>query len=168
MSIGESEGISIERGTLSRLEDWIALRQALWPEAAAEELRHGAEALMNGSRRAAFFLALTVRQGTVGFAEATLRTDYVNGCDTSPVGFLEGIYVQPNWRRRGVARRLSAAVEDWAAGMGCSELASDALLENTGSHRMHTALGFEETERVVYYRKQLSPRGGCVSTTGDG
>jgi aminoglycoside 6'-N-acetyltransferase I len=82
----------------------------------------------------------------------------VNGCDTSPVAFLEGIYVRPNWRRRGIARRLCEAVEDWAGAMGCLELASDALLENNASHQMHTELGFEETERVVFYRKPLFPQ----------
>jgi aminoglycoside 6'-N-acetyltransferase I len=158
MSMDEREAISIKRGTRSDLEDWIALRHALWPDAAEQEIRLDAEGLVNGSRRSAFFLALTVSQEAVGFAEVRLRTDYVNGCDTSPVAFLEGIYVRPNWRRRGIARRLSEAVEAWAGAIGCLELASDALLENNGSHQMHTALGFEETERVVFYRKLLLTR----------
>jgi aminoglycoside 6'-N-acetyltransferase I len=158
MSVNESEAISIKMGTRSELEDWVALRRALWPDAAEQELRLEAEALLDGSKRAAFFLAQTESREAAGFAEVTLRTDYVNGCETSPVAFLEGIYVRPDWRRRGIARRLSEAVENWAAAIGCSELASDALLENNGSHQMHTALGFEETERVVYYRKPLFAR----------
>jgi aminoglycoside 6'-N-acetyltransferase I len=158
MSMGESEAIRIKEGTRSDLEDWVALRRALWPDAVEQELRLEAEALVNGSKQSAFFLALTVSQEAAGFAEVRLRTDYVNGCDTSPVAFLEGIYVQPKWRRRGVARRLCEAVEYWAAAMRCLELASDALLENNGSHQMHAALGFEETERVVFYRKPLLTR----------
>jgi aminoglycoside 6'-N-acetyltransferase I len=156
--MAESEAISIKTGTQSDLEAWIALRHALWPDAEEQELRLDAEALANGSKPSAFFLALTARQEAIGFAEVRLRTDYVNGCDTSPVAFLEGIYVQPYWRGRGIARRLCDAVEDWAGAMRCLELASDALLENNGSQQMHTALGFEETERVVCYRKHILPR----------
>jgi GNAT superfamily N-acetyltransferase len=79
----------------------------------------------------------------------------VNGCTTYPVAFLEGIYVDPDWRKRGIARLLCRAVEYWATDLGCSELASDTDLKNTDSQRMHTALDFEETERIVFYRKQL-------------
>jgi aminoglycoside 6'-N-acetyltransferase I len=96
------------------------------------------------------------RDEVVGFIEAAIRRDCVNGCETSPVAFVEGLYVLPQWRHGGVARALVAAVESWARDRGLSELASDALLENEPSHAMHRALGFSETERVVYFRKQLS------------
>nr|WP_272886688.1 aminoglycoside 6'-N-acetyltransferase [Phenylobacterium aquaticum] len=101
------------------------------------------------------FLAVGA-SGPVGFAEVALRTDYVNGCDTSPVAFLEAVYVAPDQRRGGCARALITAVEDWGRARGCTELASDADLANIDSHRMHAAVGFEETERVVYFRKGLA------------
>lgn len=94
-------------------------------------------------------------QTVTGFAEASLRHDYVNGCETSPVAFLEGIYVAPEYRRRGIARALCDAVEEWALGHGCTEFASDAPIDNEESHQMHAALGFEEMERVVCFRKTL-------------
>jgi aminoglycoside 6'-N-acetyltransferase I len=72
-----------------------------------------------------------------------------------PVAFLEGIYVVPEFRLRGVARTLVDAVMIWAKAAGCHELASDSLLPNTDAHAAHRALGFEETERVVYFRKAL-------------
>ena len=90
-----------------------------------------------------------------GFAEVTLRRDHVNGCETSPVAFLEGIYVRPRCRRRRLGRGLLAAVEQWGREQGCSEVGSDALLANEVSHRFHGGAGFEETERVVYFRKPL-------------
>ena len=74
---------------------------------------------------------------------------------TSPVAFLEGIYVEPDHRGTGVARRLVAAIETWARQSGCSELASDAAISNVASQQMHEALGFTETQRVVYFRKVL-------------
>lgn len=84
-----------------------------------------------------------------------MRVDYVNGCSTSPVGFLEGIYVWPEYRRRGAARLLCREVEAWAREHGCRELASDTQTDNFPSRQMHEALGFAESERVVCYHKRL-------------
>lgn len=144
----------IEACTADMLDDWVALRLALWPEGGAQDHRDEATGMLE-SRNGTAFIARDDEGRAIGLAEAALRHDYVNGCDSSPVGFLEGIYVAPDRRSRGVARALCAAVEAWAAGHGCVEFASDADLLNTGSQQMHEALGFEETERVVYYRKQL-------------
>jgi aminoglycoside 6'-N-acetyltransferase I len=80
----------------------------------------------------------------------------LNGTDSSPVAFVEGIYVVPEARRMGTARALVAAAERWAANKGCRKIASDAGLENETSHAMHRALGFQETERVVFFRKLLA------------
>jgi aminoglycoside 6'-N-acetyltransferase I len=154
--VADRLGPLVEPCSLQALEAWVALRHALWPEEPEQELRSEAQALLWDQRD---FIALLVRlpDGTAaGFAEAALRHDHVNGCATSPVAFLEGIYVQPKHRRKGLARLLCRAVEDWAKRIGCREFASDALIDNTSSHSMHRALGFEETERVVYYRKTLS------------
>jgi aminoglycoside 6'-N-acetyltransferase I len=101
------------------------------------------------------FIAISADNEPMGFAEAYLRQDYVNGCDTSPVAFLEGIFVRPAFRRQGVARCLCEIVEAWARSKGCTEFASDALIDNLISQHMHVSLGFEETERVVYFKKTL-------------
>ena len=135
------------------LPDWLRLRQALWPWAEDEHRVETQAALANPD--AITFMARDDQGNAIGFAEATLRHDYVNGCATSPVGFLEGIYVREASRKQGVARALVQAVEDWARERGCSELASDAWIDDGNSHRMHRALGFSETERVVYFRKAL-------------
>jgi aminoglycoside 6'-N-acetyltransferase I len=135
---------------------WAELRAALWPgdDAAthAAEIRHA----LTQSQDAVAFLAIDADGHARGFAEATLRRDYVNGTESSPVGFLEGWYVVPEARGSGAGRALVATVEEWTREQGCSELASDALLDNEPSHRAHAACGFEETERVVYFRKRLS------------
>ncbi|WP_141740317.1 aminoglycoside 6'-N-acetyltransferase [Bosea sp. BIWAKO-01] len=144
----------IEACTHEMLDDWIRLRLALWPDSTAQEHRDEALSILVSPSDTAFF----ARDGSgaaIGLAEAALRHDYVNGCETSPVGFLEGIYVAPEWRLHGVARALCAAVETWAKRHGCLELASDTDLSNAVSQQAHEALGFEETERVVFYRKPL-------------
>src|SRR5262245_36144489 len=99
--------LSIERCTPPDLQTWVALRHALWPDAPEQELRRGAEALLKRPASQAIALLAWIRPHfAVGFAEATLRTDYVNGCETSPVAFFEGIFVQEDWRKRGIARLL--------------------------------------------------------------
>ncbi|HEX4582081.1 MAG TPA: aminoglycoside 6'-N-acetyltransferase [Acidobacteriaceae bacterium] len=152
-----SGGFRIEAPTASTLPAWRQMRQALWPEMTEEENARETEAMTMASSRFLVRVALNQQGEPAGFVEATLRNDYVNGCTTSPVVFLEGIYVEPRARRQGIARSLVDAVEGWGRQMGCSELASDALLENSDSHAMHRGLGFEETERVVYFRRDLGP-----------
>ena len=147
----------VERCTLETLTEWAALRCALWPEASQEDHLAETQAAIWEQKKAVAFLVRLQDHTAAGFAEAALRYDYVNGCSTSPVAFLEGIYVQPEHRERGLARLLCRAVEDWAKSLGCRELASDTELHNTGSQCMHRSLGFAETERVVYFRKPLSP-----------
>lgn len=134
---------------------WFDLRLALWPH--HDERVHLEEMteFCATPERYGQFIAYTTSDNPQGFIEVALRNDYVNGTRSSPVAFLEGIYVIPEERRRGIARSLIAEAEAWARAHGCIEFASDASLVNQSSHAMHRALGFEETERVVYFRKAL-------------
>jgi len=138
------------------IAQWALLRAALWPDYSTEY--HATEvrrALHRTRRQVVAFMCRSETSEVIGFAEASLREDGVNGCETSPVLFLEGIYVRPDQRRRGAARLLCKSVAEWGRFMGYSEFASDALLDNNDSHRFLAALGFKETERVVYFRKQI-------------
>lgn len=137
-------------------QDWIAMRTALWP-GGGDDGTHADDInrLLADAGETVNLIARDQTKHAVGFAEASLRRDYVNGCQTTPVAFLEGIYVVPEARGHGVAKALVAAVEDWARASGVSELGSDAAPENMASLKMHAALGFEETERVVFFRKLL-------------
>ena len=91
----------------------------------------------------------------VGFMELGTRP-YAEGCLTSPVAYVEGLFVMPERRLQGVARLLIAEAETWARAQGLTELASDALIDNEGSIAMHKALGFAEVERIVCLRKSLA------------
>ncbi|HEX4636620.1 MAG TPA: aminoglycoside 6'-N-acetyltransferase [Rhizomicrobium sp.] len=145
--------MNIETCGAETLGQWIALRFALWPDEDREIMAREAPVLL--ARPGMLVLVARETTDVIGFAEASVRRDFVNGCETSPVAFVEGIYVVPDYRHKGVARALMAAIEQWAQDQGLRELASDALLQNAESHAMHKALGFSETERVVYFRKQL-------------
>lgn len=140
------------------LPELIRLVLLLWEEHTAEELKK-----IMASEEAAFFLAYekepqdVSQQGkeAVGFAQCQLRHDYVEGTEESPVGYLEGIFVAEGYRRRGYAKRLLAACEEWAKGRGCVEFASDCELENTESLKFHLALGFQEANRIICFAKKL-------------
>jgi aminoglycoside 6'-N-acetyltransferase I len=142
---------------------WIARRAALWPDEdrtalAAEVARFFAEpGAMRGTTLEAVLVATDTRRPSdlLGFAEVS-RRPYAEGCETSPVGFLEGWYVVPERRRQGLGRALVAVAEAWARAQGCREFASDALVENTESMLAHRALGFEEVVVIRCFRKDLT------------
>jgi aminoglycoside 6'-N-acetyltransferase I len=134
--------------------DWLNLRTALWPDCpAAEHQQEIAEQTANP----ACFAAFVARDdnAAIGLLEVAIRNDYVNGTSRSPVAFVEGIYVAPSRRRAGVAALLLGAAREWARARDCAELASDTALDNLTAQAAHLALGFEETERVVFYRMAL-------------
>ena len=148
--------IRIERASSDDIDAWAKLRAALWSDQSMQEHSRDLRRLLDDDA-ADFrgFLAFRPDGEAVGFAEACLRRDYVNGCRSSPVLFLEGIHVEPAFRRGGIGRALLEAVRAFGKASGCTEFASDALLDNVDSHRFHAALGFEETQRVVYFRQPL-------------
>ena len=131
----------------------VRLAEALWPGHAPGELAEELEALLERPD-AAFFLAWE-EDRAVGFAQCQLRRDYVEGTEHSPVGYLEGIFVEEPFRRRGLAGKLLAACEGWALDRGCKEFASDCELENTQSQFFHEALGFREANRIVCFVKEM-------------
>ena len=135
------------------LQHIARLAEILWPGHAPGELAEELAELLERPD-AAFFLAWEEDQA-VGFAQCQLRRDYVEGTEHSPVGYLEGIFVEESFRRRGIAGKLLAACEDWAGEQGCREFASDCELDNAQSQFFHEALGFREANRIVCFVKAL-------------
>lgn len=91
----------------------------------------------------------------VGFAQCQLRSDYVEGTETSPVGYLEGIFIVEGCRHRGYAKELLKECEKWAKDKGCKEFASDCEIENIDSFRFHMAMNFTEANRIICFTKKL-------------
>lgn len=123
----------------------------LWPAHTAAELTKELSPLLE-SEEAAFSIAAN-GSGPVGFAQCQLRRDYVEGAQSSPVGYLEGIYIRPPYRGQGWARSLLRECEGWAASKGCREFASDCELDNLASQAFHLHAGFAEAGRVVCFIK---------------
>lgn len=125
----------------------------MWEDNVLEELAAELAELMKSPEAVVFLGAVDGK--AIGFAQCQLRHDYVEGTETSPVGYLEGIFVETEYRKRGFAKQLLTACENWAKEQGCTEFASDCELDNTGSLKFHMSLGFEEVNRVICFKKKL-------------
>ena len=138
-------------------DEWVRMRAKLYPDCHPEEIDEWFEfAEAGGTHRVGVAVLVAVRgDGTLaGFVELGSR-NYAEGCESSPVAFLEGWYVDLDVRRAGLGRRLVEAAENWAVTQGFTEMASDTELENEISLRAHLALGYEEVERQICFRKRL-------------
>jgi aminoglycoside 6'-N-acetyltransferase I len=140
------------------VEEWARLRQLLWPSPAGEHAREAA-AFFRGPRSnpAEVLLAVDPAGHINGFAEVSIRRE-ASGCQSGRVGFLEGWFVEEPFRLSGIGAALVAAAEEWSRAHGCSEFASDTEIHNELSIAAHHALGFEEVERLVCFRKALTKR----------
>jgi aminoglycoside 6'-N-acetyltransferase I len=133
------------------LPAYFHLRTAFWPDSGGRFELEVFE-IMGAADQASF--VAEHEQALVGFVEVSLRP-YAEGCNSSPVGYLEGWYVAPKFRRTGVGRRLVETAEDWARAKGCIEMASDTELHNAQSQLAHARLGYQEVVRMVCFRKSL-------------
>ena len=149
----QEAGDDPERAAVTDADTVAELACELWPEHTAEEMTAVFQTLL-AEKEAAVFLLRTEGKAA-GFAQCQLRHDYVEGTETSPVGYLEGIYVREPERGKGIARRLLGACENWAREQGCTEFASDCELKNVESQGFHRALGFEEANRIVAYVRKI-------------
>lgn len=144
-----------DRGT------WARMRAALWPDDTARDHAQAIDEMLattpTGSCQTWGFVAETSAGIAAGFAEVAIRP-YANGCDSRPVPFLEGIWIDAPFRRCRLGAQLMAHIEAFVVQRGFREIGSDALVDNHVSHAAHQAWGFSETERVVYFRKELAGR----------
>jgi aminoglycoside 6'-N-acetyltransferase I len=147
--------VRVRRLLRTDTNEHLRMRIGLWPDEDPDDLRHSIEPLLTDPNQVAFVAERPDGSGGLcGMVEASVRP-FANGVDEQPCAFVEGWWVDPDVRRTGVGRALIAAVEDWARQRGFHELGSDALLDNLLSHAAHRALGFEERERTVNFRKFL-------------
>ena len=143
----------IRRATHADKAEWLRLRQKLWPEAPADYLQFDLDSRL-ANPDYAVFVASNADGQLVAFIEAGLR-DYGEGCETSPVGYIEAWYVDEHNRGQRYGRDLMSAAEGWARERGCREMASDTWLDNETGIRAHLRLGYEEADRLVHFVKRL-------------
>lgn len=136
------------------LQEWYRLRQMLWDELSDEEHQDEMLDIYEHTDSQLVLVAETGNGKLIGFLEASIRP-FVEDCNTENVGYLEGWFVEPDFRRYGIGRDLVRAAERWARKKGCTEMASDAEIGNDLSLEAHLKLGYEETSRLVHLRKDL-------------
>ena len=146
--------MNIRTITEADYDNWLMLRCALWPDDDIDNHRVELELVLGDKHRRTALLCVDEQDAAIGFAEVSLRPR-VDGCATSPVGFLDALFVKPDARRTGVARALVEAAQAWASSRGCGEFASEVSFGNDDGQAAHTAFGFLELERVVRYRMAL-------------
>lgn len=144
---------TIRRATYEDKWGWLQLRQRLWPEAPLEYLSFDLDDRL-ADPDYVIFVASRAEEGLSAFIEAGLR-DKAEGCESSPVGYIEAWYVDEHLRGQKLGRDLILAAEHWAREKGCTEMASDTWLENEASITAHLKLGYTEVERLVHFAKQL-------------
>ncbi|MGQ9521157.1 MAG: holo-ACP synthase [Anaerolineae bacterium] len=136
-------------------EQWLRLRQKLWPDVPIPAHLAEMEAMLADSEQYAIFVSADDEGHLSGFVEISLRS-HTEGCTSRPVGYIEGWFVDESARGRGIGRALIEAAEEWSRARGCRELASDVDIRNEAGQQAHRALGFEEVGRNVHYRRAIS------------
>ena len=144
---------TIRRATPGDKHEWLRMRHGLWPEAPIEYLALDLDDLLE-DEDTAIFMAFNENGQPVGFIEVSLRS-FAEGCETSPVGYIEAWFVGELVRGQKLGGDLVHTAEHWAHEKGCSEMASDTWLENEGSIAAHLQLGYHEADRLVHFVKRL-------------
>jgi aminoglycoside 6'-N-acetyltransferase I len=144
--------IEVRRVVDADKEIWFSMRKGIWPEAPDDYLGYDLDEILDSENDAVFIAFVDAEPA--GMIEARLR-EYGEGCETSPVGYIEGWFVYEKFRGSGIAGVLTNAAENWAHEKGCTEMGSDTWLDNETSIRAHVKLGYIEVERLVHFVKQL-------------
>lgn len=143
----------IRKAEKSDLGTLANLAVLLWNHSTIDTLLHEFSEMMT-KKNMQFFLKFADNV-VVGFAQCSLRYDYVEGTETTPVGYLEGIFIKEGFRNKGYAKELLAACEAWAKDKGCKEFASDCEIDNIDSFFFHKAMNFIEANRIICFTKAL-------------
>lgn len=147
------ENIRIWKAEKKHIKDVIKLAELLWPGHAGDDLEKEFSLLVDAENAAIFLLS--ENDQAAGFAQCQLRHDYVEGTNSSPVGYLEGIFVKEEYRGRGFGGLLLKEGEKWARLSGCSEFASDCDIYNKKSLEFHLSKGFKEANRIICFTKKF-------------
>ncbi|MFA5523398.1 MAG: aminoglycoside 6'-N-acetyltransferase [Tissierellales bacterium] len=136
------------------LNDWVRMGLQLWPDNTEDELEKSFLDTLKSDNEEGLLYCLD--NDYVGFINVSIRSDYVNGSTSSPVAYVEGIYVKPQYRNRNIARELIRAGEIWGSNKGCIQMGSDILIDNKNSYDFHKKVGFDEAETVICFIKDIS------------
>ena len=144
--------ITLRRVMQEDKAEWFRMRKGIWPDVPDNYMTFDMDLLLANVDYFVIFACDGDRP--IGLTEAGIR-DYGEGCETSPVGYLEGWFVQEEYRGKRIAGLMTQAAENWMREKGCTEVASDTWLDNEPSIRAHVNMGYQEVERLVHFVKRL-------------
>lgn len=139
--------------TNDHFNTWLVMAQKLWPDYNKDELECEFKEILASSNQFSYFY--TCNANIVAFATISLRTDYVQGSKKPPTGYLEAIFVEEEYRRKGIAKEMLCYAEQWAKDKGCSHFGSDCLIVNSVSELFHKQMGFKEENRTINFIKEI-------------
>ncbi|MGA4720012.1 aminoglycoside 6'-N-acetyltransferase [Fictibacillus nanhaiensis] len=135
------------------LDSLTELALALWPDNKFNELRKEFKQILDSEKDKV--IVYLNHAEPIAFIHVSIRSDYVEGSQSSPTGFVEGIYVKPDYRRKGISNKLIAEGESWLKTKGCKQIGSDIELSNDTSYHFHTSVGFKEANRLIAFIKDI-------------
>lgn len=143
----------IEKVVDRNFEEWLKLGSKLWPKEPKNELRRIFLDMLSCEKEKAFICKIA--NVYIGFINVSIRSDYVEGSKSTPVGYVEGIYIEPDFRKKGIAKRLIQTGEKWAKEKDCKQMGSDIEYDNTVSYDFHKRVGFNEAGRIICFIKDI-------------
>ena len=147
--------MKITKVTKKYFSDWVILGQEFWPRHSAEDIKKDFKRMLDSKNERSF--VCIDNEEPIGFINLAIRTDYVEGSKTNPVGYLEGIYVKKAYRKKGIAKMLFKEAEKWFKTKKVREIGSDAMVQNVVSQKFHKSLSFKKGEILIHYIKKISP-----------
>jgi aminoglycoside 6'-N-acetyltransferase I len=145
--------MSIVKADISNLDELVKLSVLLFPDDDFDDLYAVYKEVLEKDNEDGF---LYEENGNyAGYMHLSIRSDYVNGTDTSPVAYVEAIYVLPDYRKQGIGKEFIKYAEKYARNKGITQLASDCFIDNTMSELFHKSCGFIEKERVICFVKDI-------------
>lgn len=147
------DAINIKEYQEQDFQDWRDMALKLFKDYPAEEIERGLKSILNKTNHQTFMAK--ERGVNIGYISTSIRTDYVEGSTTSPVGYADMVFVKPGYRKYGLARKLFQQAESWAIERGCTEMGSDTWLWNTDAQNFHEKIGFKKEEVLVHYIKTI-------------
>ncbi|SFO88066.1 aminoglycoside 6'-N-acetyltransferase I [Chitinophaga sp. YR627] len=145
--------MTTEKLSSDNINHLIPLVLKLWPDCVAEEEHVYFSGMIAAEQDVCYLVKFD--HVYIAFIHVSVRNDYVEGAEDLPVAYIEGIYVTPDYQRKGVAKHLVKVAEDWALEKGIKQIASDTSVSNDQAIAFHKGLGFSEVERIVCFIRTL-------------
>lgn len=145
--------MNIKKLTEENLQHYASLSHNFWTNQSEKNLQKEAEEIINSNNKIAFIYYSENK--AIAFSEGSIRHEHVQGTWKSPVGYLECVYVDEDYRQKGIAKKLINKIESWATENGCTQIGSDTEVDNKISQKFHDKLDYKQVKIIIHFVKDL-------------